>query len=57
MSKSNERYIIEEKGYRPTDKLDTSKPPRGGSAVPPIPAPPPFVISLKPENNSQNNKK
>jgi hypothetical protein len=26
-----------EKGYRPTNKLDTSKPPLGGSAVPSIP--------------------
>lgn len=28
--------MIKEEGYRPTDTLDTSKPPQGGSAVPPV---------------------
>lgn len=30
------KHVLE-KGYRPTNKLDTSKPPVGGSAVPSIP--------------------
>jgi hypothetical protein len=48
--------IILEKGYRPTDKLNTNKPPAGGSAVPSIPPVYKTHLNQAPLNNSQTNK-
>lgn len=32
----NKEHILE-KGYRPTNRLNTADPPKSGSAVPPVP--------------------